>query len=260
MRLGTVKACFQRSSRESVLDFGRRLPKLHSPMASLAQLLASHDRILVVDAASTNVHVGLLQRAAPAIWRQSPDEAGKALFVLVNACLQEARLHLGDVPAFAYCAGPGSMLGTRTVVMALRTWQALLPRPAYHYQSLALLAHELARQGNAIPFAVIADARRATWHVNHVDANRHVQPLQRVAHAELAASGIFLWQSAAFRAWNESPRSTNDAPYEPAALFAAQMDTDLLALAEPPDVFQDEAPEYKKWSAQVHSAATTNPK
>ncbi|MDP2138014.1 MAG: hypothetical protein Q8J74_09180 [Candidatus Didemnitutus sp.] len=229
-------------------------------MASLAQLLASHGRILVIDAASTNVHVGLLRLGELAIWRQSPDEAGKAVFVLVEACLQEAHLNLVDVPAFAYCAGPGSMLGIRTVVMALRTWQGLVSRPSYHYLSLALLAHELARQGKAAPFAVIADARRETWHVNAVDADRHVQPLQRVTQAELAAGDTPLWQSAAFRAWSDPPRDTHDTPYQPAALFGAQIDTDLLALVEPPDVFQHAAPEYKKWTAQVHRAATAHPK
>lgn len=227
-------------------------------MATLAQLLATHGRILAVDAASTTVQVGLLRAGQPPLWRSSPDEAGKALFALADDALRTAGLTLGDVRAFVFDAGPGSMLGVRTVAMALRTWQALAPRPAYQFQSLTLLAHELARTNQT--GAVIADARRDTWHVVEFAAPDRVTPLRRVPTAELAASATPLWQPAAFRAWSKSPRATQDCSFDLAALFAAHTDADLFTATEAPDAFQHEAPEYKKWSAQVHSAATANPK
>lgn len=227
-------------------------------MATLAQLLATHGCILVADAASTRVQVGLLRTGQPPLWRSSPDEAGKALFVLADEILRAAGLTLAEVRAFVFDAGPGSMLGVRTVAMALRTWQALAPRPTYHYQSLALLAHELARAGH--DGAVIADARRDTWHVIELAAPNRIAPLRRVPSAELAAGTATLWQPAAFRAWSKSPRATQDYPFDLAALFAAHADADLFTATDAPDAFQHEAPEYKKWSAQVHSAATAHPK
>lgn len=227
-------------------------------MATLAQLLATHGCILAVDAASTTVQVGLLRASQPPLWRSSPDEAGKALFTLADDSLLTAGLTLGDVRAFVFDAGPGSMLGVRTVAMALRTWQALAPRPAYQFQSLTLLAHELARTGQT--GAVIADARRDTWHVVEFAALDRVAPLRRVPAAELAATATPLWQPTAFRAWSRSPRATQDCAFDLATLFAAHADADLFAATEAPDAFQHEAPEYKKWSAQVHSAATANPK
>lgn len=233
-------------------------PLFFELMASLAQLLATHGCILVVDAASTTVQVGLLRAEQPPHWRSSPDEAGKALFTLADDALRTAGLTLGDVHAFAFDAGPGSMLGVRTVAMALRTWQALAPRPTYQFQSLALLAHELARTGQS--GAVIADARRDTWHVVEFTAPDRVAPLRRVPATELAASTAPLWQPAAFRAWSKPPRSAQDCAFDLPALFAVHASADLLTATEAPDAFQHEAPEYKKWSAQVHSAATANPK
>lgn len=224
-------------------------------MASLAQLLAQHDRILVLDAASTEVHVGLLGRGKEAIWHHSADESGKALFSLIEQGLRAAQVRLNDVSAFVFCDGPGSMLGVRTVVMAIRTWQALQPRPAYRYHSLSLLAHELASSSRAtLPCGVIADARRDHWHMTLIDANGGVGELARVPKDELHAGGLPLWHSTAFRAWNPVPSAAQDTAYQPAQLWAAQAATDLLVPAEPPDVFQHEAPEYKKWSAQVHQA------
>ncbi len=227
-------------------------------MATLAQLLAAHGCILAVDAASTTVQVGLLRSGHAPLWRASPDEAGKALFALADETLRAAGLTLADVRAFVFDAGPGSMLGVRTVAMALRTWQALAPRPAYQFQSLALLAHELARTGQT--GAVIADARRDTWHLIEFTAPDRITPLRRVPSAELAATATPLWQPTAFRAWSKPPRAAQDCAFDLAALFAAHADADLFTATDTPDAFQHEAPEYKKWSAQVHSAATANPK
>ncbi len=227
-------------------------------MSTLAQLLAAHGCILAIDAASTTVQVGLLRVGQPSLWRSSTDEAGKALFALTDETLRAASLTLADVRAFVFDAGPGSMLGTRTVAMALRTWQALAPRPAYQFQSLTLLAYELARAGQS--GAVIADARRDTWHVVEFNSPDRVSSLRRVPTTELAATVTPLWQPAAFRAWGKSPRATQDRAFDLALLFVAHADVDLFAATDTPDAFQHEAPEYKKWSAQVHSAATANPK
>ncbi|MBA3850483.1 MAG: peptidase M22 [Opitutus sp.] len=229
-------------------------------MASLAQLLASHGCILVLDAASTQMQVGLLRHDAPAVWHRSTDEAGKAAFALTDACLRDAELTLADVRAFAFCSGPGSMLGVRTVAMALRTWQALAPRPAFQYESLHLLALELARVGAARPFTVIADARRDTWHVSAVDAAGAVAPLRRVPAAELAAATGDLWQPPALRTWSKPPRAARPCDYDLPHLFAQHAGADVLHAAAMPDAFQHEAPEYKKWSARVHSAASVPPR
>lgn len=225
-------------------------------MATLTQLLANHGCILVLDAASTNVQVGLLRTSAAPIWRAAPEEAGKALFTGADGCLREAELTMKDVTAFAFCEGPGSMLGVRTTAMAVRTWQAELPRPAFHYQSLPLIAHELARTGAALPLTVIADARRDTWHAIKVATDGYPSSLRRLATATLAESPEVLYQPTSLRAWATPPKPTQPCDYNVAALFAAHADKELFSGTLAPDAFQHEAPDYKKWSAQVHSAAT----
>lgn len=228
-------------------------------MARLTQLLANHGSILVLDAASQRVQAGLLQVGKPAIWHATQDEAGRGVFAGTEAVLQQAGLGIEGIGAFLFCEGPGSMLGTRTVAMALRTWLALKSRPVYRYQSLTLLAHEIHRADETAPFSVIADARRDTWHC--VTSNSvGIQKLRRAAVAEIATSSDDLFQPAAFRAWATAPRAVKDCAYDVAALFAAHAGTDLCTATDAPDAFQHEAPEYKKWSAQPHSAATAGPR
>jgi tRNA threonylcarbamoyladenosine biosynthesis protein TsaB len=222
-------------------------------MPSLPQLLAKHDRLLVLDAASTRVQVGFLRVDGPAAWRSADDEAGTALFAGTAAVLKEAKLQIADIGAFVFCQGPGSMLGTRTVAMALRTWQVLGPRPAYAYQSLAIAAR-FAWTQTPRAFAVIADARRETWHVQTAGADGTLPPLQRVAAADLPTGELLTPEN--FRAWARPPRPASACGYGLAKIFPSLGEGDYFRAVAAPDAFQHEAPEYKKWSAQVHSAAT----
>ena len=225
-------------------------------MPSLTQLLAQHGCLLVLDAASLQVQTGLLRAGQPAIWRSATTETGTGLFAGVDECLREASVDLAAIDAFVFCEGPGSMLGLRTVAMAVRTWQTISarPGPAYRYQSLHLLAYELAHSGAALPAAVIADARRDSWHCVTIAADRSVGPLQRLPTAALPAPPTSLWQPHSFRAWAEPPRASLDCPYVVSALLAAHADRDLFSATDAPDAYQATAPAYKKWSAQVHRA------
>lgn len=226
-------------------------------MATLAQLLAHHRRILVLDAASQSTQAGLLRPDVPGIWHRTPEEAGNGIFAGTDAVLEEAGLTSGDIDAFVFCEGPGSMLGTRTIAMALRTWQVLHPRPAYAYQSLAVAGRGEWTKNNRA-FTVIADARRDTWHVQPVGADGSLAPLQRVPAGDLPAGELVTPEN--FRAWAALPRPAATVSYDLAKLFPALGDGDFFHISEAPDAFQHEAPSYKKWSAQVHSAATAPPR
>lgn len=227
-------------------------------MARLTQLLANHGSILVLDAASQRVQVGLLQTGKSALWHATTDEAGRGVFAGTESVLQQSGLTIDRIGAFLFCEGPGSMLGTRTVAMTLRTWLALKPRPVYHYQSLAVAARFAWSHQASRDLTVIADARRETWHCQPIHADGSMPTLQRLPATELPAGDLLTPEN--FRAWAEPPRPVASCSYELAAIFPAVMDGDYFTATEAPDAFQHEAPEYKKWSAQAHSAATATPR
>jgi len=221
-------------------------------MPSLSQLLTSHATLLVLDAASTRVQTGLLRRAKPAIWHTAAGEAGAELFHGTESVLREAGASLDDVDGFLFCEGPGSMLGVRSVAMALRTWQVLRLRPIFAYQSLAVAGRYAWSQAAPREFTVIADARRDTWHCQPVHADGRVGPLQRVPSAGLPGGEYVIPEN--FRAWAEPPAPARTCSYGLPAIFGSLENEDLFRQTDLPDAFSHAAPEYKKWSAQIHQA------
>jgi tRNA threonylcarbamoyladenosine biosynthesis protein TsaB len=209
-------------------------------MPSLSRILRDHSPLLLIDAASARIQVGLLDAGAPARWSSRSDEAGVGLF----ECLDELDLEIGAMRAFAFCEGPGSILGIRTSAMALRAWNVLRPRPTFAYIGLAVVAESLGRPG----LAIIADARRGQWHRLFQGGE-----LARVPAAELSGE---LAMPEGLRHWDPLPAGTALTSYDLASLFAstAVADADLFRETAAPDAFLHREPEYLKWVPQIHRA------
>lgn len=209
-------------------------------MPSLSQILRVQSPLLLIDAASARTQVGILGIGTPARWSARIGEAGVGLF----ECLDELGVEIPSVRAFAFCEGPGSILGIRTSAMALRAWNALMPRPMFGYYSLAVVARALGRP----EVGVIADARRGLWH-HFVDHGR----LERVPAAELSGD---LVMPEGFRHWDALPPRTSMASYDLASLFslASVAEADLLRRTEAPDAYLHQEPTYAKWTPQIHRA------
>ncbi len=208
-------------------------------MPSLNALLAAHRSLLVLDAASTRIHVGWFGPDTAPQWTSGDDEANVALFRAVERLPAAA---LESAGAFVFCEGPGSILGIRTAAMAIRTWTLLAPRPVYRYGSLALVAHGSERRD----LSVIADARRDSWHC--YDRNHG---LRRLAPAALPPAPA---TPAGFRAWSTLPADAVTLPYDVPQLFAATAETDLFATTASADAFLHEEPSYATWTPQIHRA------
>jgi len=207
-------------------------------MPSLRTLLSTHSPLLLLDAASARIQVGLLATGT-ARWSARDEEAGTGLF----GALEELKVDLPAVAAFAFCEGPGSILGIRTAAMAIRAWQVLAARPTYAYQSLALAA-AAAPPGSTL----VADARRGLWH-RYTDA----AGLARVPVSDLSGP---LLMPAGFRHWAELPPGTASTSYDLPALLAhpAVAGADLFRPAPAPDAFLHEEPTYARWEPKIHRA------
>lgn len=214
-------------------------------MRSLQELRHLHPALLVLDAASSRIQAGWLTAGAADRWTDVQEDAGQGVF----SCIARLGCELERIEAFVFCEGPGSILGIRTVAMAIRTWQAMRPRPAYSYRSLDLVAHALALERRNT--RVIADARRETWHVVDIDAGGSVQPLIRVPHAAFSGDAV---TPEHFRAWAALPAHTQTVPYDLPRLFAAVETVPLLQVTPAPDAFTYESPQYVTWSPKIHRA------
>jgi tRNA threonylcarbamoyladenosine biosynthesis protein TsaB len=192
----------------------------------------------MIDAASSLVQVGRLETNGSSRWETSTDESGVAVFQSV----EKLGIDPQDVSAFIFCDGPGSVLGIRTVAMALRIWTTLKPRPIFAYSGLAMVAHAMGRR----EVGVIADARRDLWH--HYDLERG---LRRVPAAELTGE-IVMPEN--FRHWSALPAHVTRVPYSLPDLLPRVWDFDLLRATDAPDAFLHEEPSYVTWTPRIHRA------
>jgi tRNA threonylcarbamoyladenosine biosynthesis protein TsaB len=208
-------------------------------MPSFSQILRDTPPLLLLDASSGKVHVGLISRDSSR-WSSSTKEAGVGIF----ECIEELSVDVNAVNAFAYCEGPGSILGIRTTAVALRMWNALRSRPTYSFQSLAVAAQAVGHEAASL----IADARRSLWHRYRLGG-----VLQRVRATDLTGE---LLTPEGFRHWEVLPAGTTTVSYDLPALLAqpAVADADLFRDAPEPDAFLHEEPSYVKWTPQIHRA------
>jgi tRNA threonylcarbamoyladenosine biosynthesis protein TsaB len=209
-------------------------------MPSLSQILRDHSPLLLIDAASERIQCGLLAAVAAPRWASRRQEAGTGVF----ECLDELGVDMGSVRSFAFCEGPGSILGIRTSAMALRMWNALGARPTFGYFGVAVVAEAVGSPG----VAVIADARRGMWH-------RQVRggALERVPAASLVGD---LLTPEGFRHWDPLPPGTAVTPYDMASLLSLPQvaAAELFREAPAPDAFQHQERAYAKWTPQIHRA------
>lgn len=207
-------------------------------MPHLLQLLADHGSLLIVDACSERVQVGVWSRSGDERWVESKDEAGVGIF----RCIEELAINPLQLGAYVYCDGPGSILGVRTSSMAIRTWCELEAKPVFRYHSLELVAHAT----NDLELTIIADARRESWHCSTVG-----RPLQRVPAAELTGP---LAMPEGFRHWTPLPAGVRRVPYSVRALLHQASSVDLLLPTDSPDAFMYEEPRYVTWTPSIHRA------
>ena len=225
-------------------------------MPSLNSLVDTYGTVLLIDSASTRIQVGLWQRENEAIWHQSDQEAGIAVFACAETVLAQARIDVADLGALVFCEGPGSILGIRTAAMALRVWEAAeaRARPTFAYRSLELLARDLQTRATPAPFAVVADARRESWHWVDGAADGSIGALRRVPASDLAAFTGDVLMPAGFRTWARPllPIATTD--YALPVLWLRQRDADLLRPAPQPEAFFHEDVAYATWTPRIHRA------
>jgi tRNA threonylcarbamoyladenosine biosynthesis protein TsaB len=207
-------------------------------MPTLRTLLTEHAPVLVLDAASAVIHVGWLNSISDMQWSSSTEESGIGIF----RCLEDLKRPVSEARSFVYCDGPGSILGIRTVAMAIRAWTSAQPRAVFAFHSLELVARF---QGNPA-LTVIADGRRDLWHCASKNTG-----LKRVPTSDLGGE---LALPDGFRTWSALPPNLSVVPYDLPTMFSQSLDFAGFTATESPDAFLHEEPAYATWTPRVHRA------
>jgi tRNA threonylcarbamoyladenosine biosynthesis protein TsaB len=210
-------------------------------MPSLNQIVAAHAPLLVLDAASARIQVGWLAVDGGGRWETSEEEAGLGVF----RCVEALGVDLDAVAGLVFCAGPGSILGIRTVAMALRAWGVVKARPIFAYGSLELVAQAL---GQA-ELGIVADARRDLWHVAQLGRELRRVPTTALPERVLMPEGFRHWTPLASERFGRTP-------YDVAGMLALPQvrQVELFRPTEAPDAFVHEDPTYVTWVPKMHGA------
>ncbi len=132
--------------------------------------------LLLLDASSLVIQTGLLREGKWAAYIESKEESLNSLFTGTDTCLKKAQCDLETIDGFILCQGPGSILGLRLTIMAVKTWRTLpsLRRTnLYLYGSLEIAAALHSTRNISQPFHFISDYNKDHWNLLTVVNNDH---------------------------------------------------------------------------------------
>lgn len=127
------------------------------------------DKILFLDASSPTVQVGILNENEWIGYYRSEEQVLQSLFQGVEVCLKMSGIEFKDIDHFAYCEGPGSLLGIRVTSMAIMGWKALevfKEKKIYAYNSFdvsTVLVKKLRSQSDS--FYIVSGVRTGLWNI-----------------------------------------------------------------------------------------------
>ena len=189
----------------------------------------------------------------------SETDPSKSLFELIERILTQNGLELAQMASIIYCEGPGSMLGVRTAVMAIRAWEGIGITAAanlYTYNSLALGRQIVGRSTFAAQSCLlVTDARRDSWNtLPHPDPDNTLNS-QLMATDELASEDRVLITFPQFSCWNRTEIAFDELDYDPTASFEDELYLQIIRPVERANPLSVRLSDYKKWIPKIHSAA-----
>lgn len=110
-----------------------------------------NDVFCIIEVSGSKTQVGLWEKGK---WISFYDKAvpgSEGFFEGLHVCLDSTEKVLSSIKNFVFCEGPGSIMGIRSVAMALKTWRCIAPKPLslniFSYTSLAFFKAYLEKKG-----------------------------------------------------------------------------------------------------------------
>ena len=220
--------------------------------------------LLVLDAASKRCFVGLKRSPDHLDFIATEQEATKSLFSSLKTLLSRNQLNLAEIRSIAFCEGPGSMLGIRTTIMAIRTWvgAAILKNATLYAFSSLSLGQRLVQQmpGGPSRFLVLTDARRQSWNALECDSTGPDSSKPIILdNIALEQSEFPAYSFAEFPAWTQTNAPLLTIAYQPERLFEKDDFLSVLQNTDAPAPLSLRPSEYKKWFPKFNPALPAQP-
>ncbi|MCH6257285.1 hypothetical protein MLD52_12065 [Puniceicoccaceae bacterium K14] len=203
--------------------------------------------LLILDTASKRTWVGIICKESELHWVDSRSEPSKALFQLLRKLQAQQHFKLSDVASIAYNEGPGSTLGIRIAVMAIRSWlstKILSNTTIFAFNSLAVGLTTSVEANRGIEQIIVTDARRNSW--NALSKDKPDQP-RLIDNTDLESIGSQLFLLNDFPRWTKSEANLQALDYRPESCFARPAFTKVLREVDTPQPAVLRQADYQKW-------------
>lgn len=216
--------------------------------------LKNSEKILFLDASSPMVQVGILHQNKWIGYFKSKEQVLQSLFQGVEVSLKMAGMELEEITSFAYCEGPGSLLGIRVVAMAIRGWielEIFKDKEVYGYNSFELSLELIKKVYNYDgSYYVVSGARKGVWNILGSEENGNVREIE---DSELKKLRGDLWYFKQRKLSSEErDLDLREFDYNLENCAESFEEKELLRKIEEPDVLFVREQEYVKWDSKRH--------
>jgi len=228
-------------------------------MSTAIKQSLSTQTLLLLDASTSIVQTGLLRDGNWLAFYENKNESLNAIFKDTSKCLKKAQSDISAIDGFLICEGPGSILGLRLVIMAVKTWRStLFPRRSsvYLYRSLEIAAQLLLLQDIEPPLHLISYFKKDIWNLLTVDKDRSFQNLEQVNVQSLKKMSGPLWYIRQREKEYPPPLPVNEFKYSLKTLPALLSQPSFFHEVDDMNEINPGKSEFSKWQAQRHRKST----
>lgn len=215
---------------------------------------------IAIDASCPSLQVALFQEGKLIDQTQTPTAAMEGLLHNIEQLCRRNHHPISETSGFIYGSGPGSILGIRLSLMAIRTWTTLHRIPTtkvMHCRSLAMAAaqyRETSNTSKVTPFLVCSEWKKDHWNCLIAEGPLNLQPIKvRSTEQLIAYEGTKLLVSQR-KLWTEPPASLQPVKYAFELLANARMRAELLHPVTDWEIYSPDESAYARWSGDRHRA------
>jgi len=228
-------------------------------MSTAIKQSLSTQTLLLLDASTSIVQAGILRDGNWLAFYEDKNESLNAIFKNTAKCLKEAQSDISAIDGFLICEGPGSVLGLRQIIMAVKTWRSILyPRLSrvYIYRSLEVAAQLLLIQDIEPPFHVISDFRKDSWNLLTVKKDRSIRNMEQVNTQSLNKLSDPLWYIPQRKKKYPPPLQVNEINYSLKTLPELLSLQSFFHEVDDMNEINPGKSEFAKWQIQRHRKIT----
>lgn len=219
---------------------------------------------IVLDASCPTTQVALFRDGMLDQIGQKATPAMQSLLQLVAETTHTSGIKLSDIKQFGYCAGPGSILGIRLSIMAIKTWATLYAIPKeriFSFYSLAVAAAEHVRScepTNETPFVICSEWKKNHWnalsgHTDQWSGNDKIEVWNTEQLNGFKGDKRLLRQR---KIWSTSGSDLKKTAYSLATLEDRNIRDKLLRPVDQWEVYTPDDKQYATWSGERHKGSS----